>query len=82
MLRRETVSISAGQVEEPTLMDPVLSCFAMDMAVEGDAFALKEARIEGDVLMLVVGYSGWCEAHEFRLLVSSAATKSIPRKTC
>ena len=78
LLQGGTVSISAGQVDEPTPADPGLPRFAMDMAVAGDVFALQEARIEGDILTLVVGYSGGCEAHEFMLLASLAATKSIP----
>ncbi len=78
LLQGGTVSIRSDQVDEPTPVDPGRPRFAMDMAVAGDAFTLQEARVEGDIVALVVGYSGGCEAHEFTLLASLAASKSIP----
>ena len=73
------VSVAPDQVADPVTADPVLPRFAMDMEV-GDAFTLQEARVEGDILTLVVGFSGGCEAHQFVLLASLAATKWSARE--
>ena len=73
-----TVSVSPDQVPDPAPVEAILPRFAMDMDVASDAFDVQEARIEGDVLTVVVGYSGGCEAHQFALLASLAATRSIP----
>ena len=73
-----TVSVSPDQVPDPAPAEAILPRFAMDMDVASDAFDVQEARIEGDVLTVVVGYSGGCEAHQFALLASLAATRSIP----
>ena len=68
-----SVSITPDQVADPVSADPVLPRFAMDMEVASDAFTLQEARVEGDILTLVVGFSGGCEVHEFTLRASLAA---------
>ena len=78
LLRGETVSIGKGPADEPRVAHPALPRFAMDMTATSDEFALRETRIEGDILTLIVGYGGGCEAHEFELIASLAATKSIP----
>ena len=43
-----------------------------------DPYTLHQAEIEGDVLKLVVGYSGGCEEHEFGLWATRAFNKSLP----
>ena len=73
-----TLSISPDQALNPASAAPTLPRFAMDMDVASAAFDVQETRIEGDVLTVMVGYSGGCEAHQFTLLVSLAATRSIP----
>ena len=73
-----TVSMSLDQVPDPAPAEAILPHFAMDMDVASDAFDVQEARIEGDVLTAIVGYSGGCEVHQFALLASLAATRSIP----
>ena len=73
-----TVSMSPDQAVDPAPAEAILPRFAMDMDVASDAFDVQEARIEGDILAVVVGYGGGCEAHQFALLASLAATRSIP----
>ena len=69
-----TLSVSPDQAPAA----PTLPRFAMDMDVASDAFDVQEARIEDDVLTVMVGYSGGCEVHQFALLVSLSSTRSIP----
>lgn len=73
-----TVSISLDRAPDSASAEAILPRFSMDMDVASDAFDVQEARIEGDVLTLVVGYGGGCEAHQFVLLASLWASRSIP----
>ena len=43
-----------------------------------DAITINNARIEGNLMYLVVEYSGGCEEHEFELIGSYAVAKSLP----
>ena len=72
------MSISLDRAPDSASAEAILPRFSMDMDVASDAFDVQEARIEGDVLTLVVGYGGGCEAHQFVLLASLWASRSIP----
>lgn len=43
-----------------------------------DAVTINNARIEGNLMYLIVEYSGGCEEHEFELVGSYAVAKSMP----
>lgn len=45
-----------------------------------DPFELMEARVDGDVLVLRVQYSGGSQVHDFELHSAAAPTKSLPRQ--
>ena len=47
---------------------------SFDQVGRQDPYTLHQAEIEGDVLKLVVGYSGGCEEHEFGLWATRAFT--------
>jgi hypothetical protein len=49
-------------------------------AAVSDSFELMEARVEGDVLVLWVQYSGGSKVHDFELHSAGAPTKSLPRQ--
>jgi hypothetical protein len=49
-----------------------------DQIEQGDPFSLQEAEIRGDLLRLVVGYSGGCRTHQFALQAGPGYTKSLP----
>lgn len=44
----------------------------------GAEYSVKEASTGGDILQLVVSYSGGCEDHEFTLFTNGAMMKSMP----
>lgn len=43
-----------------------------------DAITINNVRIEGNLMYLIVEYSGGCEEHDFELIGSFAVAKSIP----
>ena len=43
-----------------------------------DAVTINNARIEGNLMYLIVEYSGGCEEHEFELIGSYNVAKSMP----
>jgi hypothetical protein len=43
-----------------------------------DAITINSARIEGNLMYLIVEYSGGCQEHAFELTGSFAVAKSIP----
>ena len=75
---RGSIRITPDQIDAAPPASLGLPRFAADLDLESDEFAVQDARVEGDILTLVVGYSGGCEVHQFTLLVSLAATRSIP----
>lgn len=48
--------------------------------VESDPFAMKEVRVEGDSLVVVVGYGGGCRTHAFELVRKAPLVRSMPPK--
>ncbi len=49
-----------------------------DFVEKNDHFDLIEAKIEGNFLLLKVGYGGGCQEHEFELIGSTVIAKSMP----
>lgn len=50
--------------------------FGVDL--KSDPFTFGGARVEGDLLVVEVSYGGGCEKHDFTLLDTGIATRSIP----
>lgn len=51
---------------------------APEAVPEGDGYELVEAKIEDNLLILTVSYSGGCEPHEFALWALRPFEKSLP----
>jgi len=49
-----------------------------DITLKSDPINIVEAKIEGNELVLKVGYSGGCQEHTFDLVGSSFISKSLP----
>ncbi len=49
-----------------------------DITTFSDPTEIIEAKIEGNYLLLKVGYGGGCEEHTFELIGSSEIAKSMP----
>jgi hypothetical protein len=49
-----------------------------DIATFSDPIEIIEAKIEGNYLLLKVGYGGGCEEHTFEMIGSTEIAKSMP----
>lgn len=49
-----------------------------DLSQRSDPFEIKNARIEGNLLLLEITYSGGCAWHKFECIGSEAVMKSLP----
>lgn len=49
-----------------------------DQAQRSDPFEIKSARIEGNLLLLDISYSGGCAWHKFECIGSEGVMKSLP----
>jgi len=47
---------------------------------DSDPMSIKSAKINGDILELLVNYSGGCEEHSFELVSNGFYMKSLPPK--
>ena len=56
----------------------VLSDEPLDENAIGDKFVVEGARMEGNLLMVDIQYSGGCKKHEFSVIGSNAIAKSLP----
>ena len=95
LVESETIHSSEGEAES-AVQDAVDAARdaaekAVDQAVEQpivkmgyeastDPFTIKTARIEGEVLIIEVSYSGGCKEHDFQLFTDGMLMKSLPPK--
>jgi hypothetical protein len=49
-----------------------------DLTVESKNVQILKSRIEGNSLILKIGYSGGCTTHEFQFIGSAMISKSLP----
>lgn len=49
-----------------------------DNPIESKFIQISKAKIEGNALILKIGYSGGCSPHEFKCIGSSMISKSLP----
>ena len=67
----ETTEQQDGQIQDLILTQD----FNPD---KNDAFEVKAVSLDGDILTVLVEYSGGCEDHEFNLKFNGAIMKSLP----
>ena len=76
-----TVDTPADTIAVPPFSpgaDSLIVVNTLDDMVGTDPFWLGDVRIEGDILSLVVTYSGGCEEHEFALWTTPEYAESEP----
>ena len=59
---------------------PSLNIYAVigDLSVESENVQILKSKIEGNNLILKIGYSGGCSTHEFEFIGSAMISKSLP----
>ncbi len=72
-----TVSAEPGDGGE-TSLDTLALVDGFGVDLQSDPFTFGSARVEGDLLIVEVSYGGGCEKHNFTLLDTGIATRSIP----
>jgi|GEM_PF-749140 len=72
-----SVDTEPGDGGETTL-DTLALVNGIGVDLESDPYTLGGARVEGDLLVVEVSYGGGCEKHDFTLLDTGIATRSIP----
>lgn len=76
-------SVNTSPVNESEITNrehPSLNIIAVigDLSVESKNVQILKSKIEGNNLILKVGYSGGCSTHEFEFIGSSMISKSLP----
>ena len=76
-------SVNTTPVSESEITNreyPSLNIVAVigDLSVESKNVQILKSKIEGNNLILKVGYSGGCSTHEFEFIGSSMISKSLP----
>lgn len=75
---RDGRCVAVGTDMGLTRSDTLLLADGVGVDAKSDPFAVSSVRIEGDVLAVQVRYSGGCATHDFVLLDTGIATRSIP----
>ena len=70
-----TVSSEPGAV---SALDTLALVDGLGVDIKSDPFTFGGVRVEGDLLVVEVSYGGGCEQHDFTLLDTGIATRSIP----
>jgi hypothetical protein len=70
-------NVSAKNDQKPTEINEITAKLG-DINTFSDPIEIIEAKIEGNYLLLKVGYGGGCEEHKFELIGSTEIAKSIP----
>ena len=76
-------SVNTTPVSESEITNreyPSLNIVAVigDLSVESKNFQILKSKIEGNNLILKIGYSGGCSTHEFEFIGSAMISKSLP----
>ena len=76
-------SVNAAPVSETEITNrdyPSLNIDAVigDLSVESKNVQILKSKIEGNNLILKIGYSGGCTTHEFEFIGSPMISKSLP----
>ena len=76
-------SVNTTPVSESEITNreyPSLNIVAVigDLSVESKNVQILKSKIEGNNLILKVGYSGGCSTHEFEFIGSAMISKSLP----
>jgi hypothetical protein len=72
-----TIDTERGDSGEASF-DTLALVDGLGVELESDPYTLGGARVEGDLLVVEVSYGGGCEQHDFTLLDTGIATRSIP----
>lgn len=75
---RDGQCVAAGTDMGLTRSDTLLLADGVGVDAKSDPFDVSSVRIEGDILAVQVRYSGGCATHDFVLLDTGIATRSIP----
>jgi len=75
---RDGQCVAVGTDMGLTRSDTLLLADGVGVDAKSDPFSVSSVRVEGDVLAVQVRYSGGCEKHDFVLLDTGIATRSIP----
>lgn len=71
--------VAHGACDDPS--PPVVLVDVLPSAIPQDSYALLDASLQGDLLVLRVGYSGCSASHPFTLYAGRAFAESIPPQT-
>jgi hypothetical protein len=72
------VHTEPGGVGGDAPLDTLALVDGLGVDIKSDPFTFGGARVEGDLLVVEVSYGGGCEQHDFTLLDTGIATRSIP----
>ena len=73
----DTAIDAAEKAVEQAVEQPIVK---MGYEASTDPFTIKTARIEGEMLIIEVSYSGGCKEHDFQLFTDGMLMKSLPPK--
>lgn len=69
---------STEMTTDPTEAHPEIVMMQMPMLDSGDPYNFENVQLKGDILELVVSYSGGCKEHDFVLQGDPRIMKSLP----
>lgn len=71
-------SSSSEMTDNPSNKHPEIVMMQMPALETGDPYNFEKVELKGDILELVVSYSGGCETHDFVLQGDPRIMKSLP----
>ena len=78
--KEKTTKAPQMEVTETSMSSLPVSIDKEKYAQDSDPLNIKSAKMNGDVLELIVSYSGGCEEHDFELASNGFYMKSLPPK--
>ena len=73
-----TTPVSESEITNREYPSLNINAVIGDLSVESKNVQILKSKIEGNNLILKIGYSGGCSTHEFEFIGSSMISKSLP----
>ncbi|MGB0423557.1 MAG: hypothetical protein ACPGED_04520 [Flavobacteriales bacterium] len=78
--KKKTTKAPEMETIETTMPSLPVSIDKEKYAQDSDPLNIKSAKMNGDILELIVSFSGGCEEHDFELVSNGFYMKSLPPK--
>ena len=73
-----TTPVSESEITNREYPSLNINAVMGDLSVESENVQILKSKIEGNNLILKIGYSGGCSTHEFEFIGSAMISKSLP----